>query len=120
RIAPRSYVARQPATAPGTVIGIGPRSGIVPWSRATSAGSAATGARPLEFTHSISPSGRWTSAKRSPPTPHELGAVTAIAVAAASAASTAFLPRSKAAAPAAVASSLGVAIAHDGPDAELC
>ena len=49
-------------------------------------GSAAAGDRPLELTARVSPSGRWTRAKRSPPTPHMCGYATARTVAARSAA----------------------------------
>src|SRR5439155_4840274 len=109
---------RQPATAPGTVIGSGPRIAMVASARATASGSAEAGARPLDPTARVSPSGRCTRAKRSPPTPHMCGYATAKTVAARSAASTALPPSSNAAAPARVASSCGVAIAQVGPEAD--
>ena len=110
------WIARHPATAPGTVTGTGPRIGIS--ARPSSAGgSAPVGERPLELIASISPSARCTSANRSPPTPHMWGYATARVTAAWIAASMAVPPRSKAAAPARVAASCGVAIAHDEPSA---
>ncbi len=69
--APFVWSSCQPATAPGTVIGAGPRAGISA-SRIVE-GSASRGERPLEFSASTSPSGRWISANRSPPTPHMCG-----------------------------------------------
>ena len=117
--APWSWSARQPATAPGTVTVCGPRTGIAwpPVSPRTRSASAPAGARPLEFTAVTAPSGRWTRAKRSPPTPHMCGYTTASVVAAARAASIAFPPRSNASAPASVASACGVAIAQRDPAA---
>ena len=69
--APFVWSSCQPATAPGTVIGTGPRTGIA--ASRIAAGSASRGERPLEFSASTSPSGRWISANRSPPTPHMCG-----------------------------------------------
>src|SRR5207237_920189 len=82
---------------------------------AASAGSAAPGALPLELTARVSPSGRCTRAKRSPPTPHMCGYATARTVAARSAASTALPPSSNRSAPARVASSCGEALAQVVP-----
>ena len=77
--------------------------------------SEAAGAAPLAFSTTVRPSGSWISAKRSPPTPHMCGYTTARVVAAASAASTALPPLSKASSPAAVASTCGVAMANRRP-----
>ncbi len=66
-------------------------------------GSAAAGARPLAFSPVSSPS-RQTSAKQSPPTPVDIGSTTHSTAAAASAASIALPPRSRARSPACVAS----------------
>ena len=56
-MAPVRCSACQPATAPGTVIGTGPRIGMAD-APLSASGSAARGERPLELIASVSPSVR--------------------------------------------------------------
>ena len=58
----------QPDTAPGTVTERGPVTGTGVWIAATAEPCA-----PLALTLTIDPSGRRTSANRSPPTEHMCG-----------------------------------------------
>src|SRR4029079_678785 len=57
RTPPVARIARQPATAPGTVIGTGRRSGTPP-SPVSGSASARAGERPLELMANVSPSDR--------------------------------------------------------------
>ena len=73
-VAPSACSAAQPLTAPGTVMESGPCSGMaVPYRERSASGSTPAGARPLALSAIVAPSGRCTSANRSPPTPQLCG-----------------------------------------------
>jgi hypothetical protein len=91
----RSCNAMSPSTQPGTVTAwMSWRNGIrsLPCARSRSA-SAPDPARPLALSATGGSPGATTIANRSPPRPHMCGEVTAMAPAAAMAASTALPPR---------------------------
>src|SRR5947208_3034773 len=94
-------MVNQPSTAPGTVIGCGPNTGIEssPDCSRTAADVEPAGARPTPRYALTSPS--HTIVSRSPPKPHMYGVTTPSTRFAASAASTALPPSASIDAPAA-------------------